>query len=717
VFTVILLSERALPSFERWQTLFEPFVQRGDIAFCEWNQSASARSLSKAVPTLAETIVGKKDWRVAVVDWATGVGEGREAADPENPFDFLDNMPQDPSTGRSTGELSMRDSRHSIVRITHLLLGYPEIGSKAFEPDPSYWDKDEERRVYRSEFLQQAAREGLDPEAASELFKGQLLTKNDVQVHYREVEYTEEERRAHRQISRRYQVQQSRPNEVVLLTTREPIHLNATATLRAAWNSGQDAGPSRFVERNEYPASCRFGVFDIKPRSHSAYETDELEFWLGVLCLTADDLPPSSFQGDRLYRFGVETKDADLGSMLNGHLGELAAAREYFDARIRRPRAPSNKSVAEILQQQSIDVDFDALGGDNLVVSTTGYTLASDVPKSEQARWQASYADLLQKTEIFMRGPRRALSKSVKDTRDQMQEFESENRHGAIEPGPADLEDLRDELAKRSRHLSESATPDILNRDRLLRMLGDRNTGIRRAIEQRMAKGTILAAFAVVLVAWAAGFVPYLVQAGFIGKQEFFQSLGISIAFLAVVALLGLIVLLTMRWILLRRLRAFNKELRRFVLGVKGGANDFAAYLSDIATYMHGRSVLLEAERQQEESERARRRFLSMRQQISDRMDREKGIVARLEGVDTHFNAARGSLRGVDLESDAGFRSVFLWPVGNRRTKLNESGETVAAPYDCVDRLILERVHVKERSPEQSMAFLADQAESRAWRP
>ena len=128
MFTVILLSDRAAPSFDKWRTLFDPFVLRGDVAFCEWNQSSGARTLSKAVPTLAETIVGKKDWRVVVVDWAAGIEDSRERVDPENPFDFIDNIGDDPETGRPAEQLSMQDSPHALIRITHLLLGYPEIG-------------------------------------------------------------------------------------------------------------------------------------------------------------------------------------------------------------------------------------------------------------------------------------------------------------------------------------------------------------------------------------------------------------------------------------------------------------------------------------------------------------------------------------------------------------------------------------------------------------
>ena len=101
-----------------------------------------------------------------------------------------------------------------------------------------------------------------------------------------------------------------------------------------------------------------------------------------------------------------------------------------------------------------------------------------------------------------------------------------------------------------------------------------------------------------------------------------------------------------------------------------------------------------------------------MSKEIADRMDREKGIVARLDGIEPHFEVARDSLRGVRLDSDAGFRSVFQWPVGSSRAVLNASGETISAPHDFITTLILERVHIKEKPLEDVEALLLSESPS-----
>ena len=89
MFTVLLLSDAAKPTFQNAEEYFEPFQEAGELAFCAWDQSFGARSLSEAVPDLSEDHRGKEAWRAIVVDHAADLGDAAESRDPENPFDYL----------------------------------------------------------------------------------------------------------------------------------------------------------------------------------------------------------------------------------------------------------------------------------------------------------------------------------------------------------------------------------------------------------------------------------------------------------------------------------------------------------------------------------------------------------------------------------------------------------------------------------------------------
>jgi len=177
-----------------------------------------------------------------------------------------------------SNQTNIEDSRYPVIRLAHMLLGFPELGTKHFIPDISYSDTKSGKRVYESEFISRAVDGGMSLEDAKLDFHTKLVTQYDIQVHYREEPYSEEEIAAHRHTSDHYRVRHAQPSEVMMVTTRDPMNSSPTARLRKAWSDVSDLGASQFVERNNYPASCRFGVYDLHFREHAEYELDRCVF-------------------------------------------------------------------------------------------------------------------------------------------------------------------------------------------------------------------------------------------------------------------------------------------------------------------------------------------------------------------------------------------------------------------------------------------------------
>lgn len=696
MFTVILLSDRAKARFARWGVLFEPFEESGEIAFCDWNQGSNVRSLSQAIPRLSDVIIGKRDWRVIVVDTESETSRGLHATNPENPFDYLDNSLGN-RAGHRSESLNLEESKHPLVRLSHMLLGYPSMGTKSFMADPSYVDRESNQRVYESDFIRAEVSKGERVEEAAARFRAALVTERDVQTHYREIDYTEEERERHLRLAQRYQVRQSRPNEVIFIATREPIEDNPTARLKSLWGESEDLGPTRFVDRNDYPASCRFAVYDLRPKDHTAFELDELRFWLSVLSLAANDLPPSSFQADRLYRIGVELDEVTLGTTLNSHLGLLAGARESIDALVRNPIKNKDNPIAEILKQKNVRVPFDQLGGEELNVSTSGYSLASDVPKSESARWSNSILELRHRVDAFVRKPKRVLAKTVGDTRQQAESYLDDSRT----LNEFERQELREELVKRTQRLTQPATPDILDRARLQTLLDQHDTSVKRLIAERMRMSTIVMASCFILVAWLGSFTPYLIQAGFTDLTILGESLLFVLVVLGIVAGVGLLVLMYMKHQLVSRIRAMNSALRSFVIGVKSSAGQFGDYLSDLATFMYGHSVLMSADKHEADDRLLRLKRAAIRKRIVERMESEKAIVLGV-GQSLQIERSQHKPSEYELESLAALKQIFRLPRGQRPCALNRTGEQIAAPYDFVSRLGIEHLSLREYRIQES---------------
>lgn len=697
MFTVILLSRRAREAFEASGAgvLFEPFESNGSaasegIAFCDWNPSRRAKSLEEATPGLQQLIVGKREWRALIVDVQTEESSG-EPTRPDNPFDFVDNE------GRHG--LHLRESPHALVRLTHWLLGYPDMGAKNFVPYISYVDGEtgESRRVRIADLVEGTDLAPTVPNALQRLRTDprHRTEQRQVQVQYDEVEYTEAERAAHAALEANYRLHGDRPTEVVCISTRPPRVVRPKEALREDWRLDRARRQSQFTERNDYPAATRFAVYELLQPDHTNYQQDELRFWLTVLSLAANTLPPSSFQAERLYELGLRLDEGRLAETLNDHLSSLEAARAQVERQLRRSARPPELRIEELVELQTITMAFDRLDGGDLAVPLEGFGLASDRPRREIEVWRSEFGGLQRRSELFTKQPKRVLAKAVYETHLRAQSYSAEE----FELSEFEREELEDELRTRLPALTQPATTDILDRARLRRMLAAHDAEVSAMIGVRLDARTIVIAAAVALAAWLAGSIPYLVQAGTHGIAAFGGSLLVVVGSLLVIAAAGTIALLVQRWRLIARLRRVNQDLRRFVTQVYEGAATFADYLSQVATYLHANSRLLGATRKGDSDRHRLHSLRALGRAIGEAMQREKNILRTLD-LPVEFQRDLGEREPIDLTDERAIRRLFQLPVGTGVAAFNDAGTTVAAVYDFVERLDVERVPVFDLAEE-----------------
>jgi hypothetical protein len=679
VFTVILLSDCAKTIFDKSKVFFEPFVEDGTIAFCEWNTSPNARTLTDALPDLPKIIRGKARWRAVVVDHAVVGDEAAPIRDPENPFDFVDN---------SRSDLNLEDSPHALIRLAHVLLGYPDMTAKRFEPVVAFTDPAtrREKRLTASELAQRY------PDLPFERAIGQLGQRhNNLRVQYEEVPYSEAEQARHRELSRQYRMKEVRPSEVVFIATRAAVEDDSRALLRRAWRTDSEQASSRFVERNDYPPLSRFAVYELLNPENSGYEQDELRLWLSVLSISLNLLPPSSFQADRVYRLGVELNEEVLGDALNTHLSRLSAIKEHIQSLIDRPETPPSTTVADLVPRQKLHVDFDRLESDDLAVTTTGYHLASDIPRKEDEHWREDFHRLERSAGQFARRPRRVLARAVYDARATFRALPPID-HTLSEIERSELED--DQL-ERVRRLTRPSTVGILDQDRLKSLLAEHDKQITAYIAQRMRRRAIVLATVLVLLVWVGVFVPHLLQAGGKGSAPLLNSTLVLAVILVVLATTGLLTLVWIRSRLIRMLRRLNTAMRGFANRVTAGADTFAGYLSELATYMHLQTALVGAARARDHRSVARRRLIALRTRVENAIRREKGILTSL-GVPLQIQRTTTGLATFDPDNAHAVEALFRFPTGDRKAAVNESGETINTPYGFVTRLNIERLTLFE---------------------
>lgn len=696
MFTVVLMSRAAREEYEAWQELFLPFLENGSVALCEWNHEPHVQTLAAAVPGLSEAIRGKAEWRLLAIGTGT---EGRLKdyfADPENPFDYSANWQVEQDEGIPREGASIQESPFPLVRLSHMLLGFPEVGVRSFTEDLSYWDKERHERMYESEYIRTKVEEGLTEDEAINEFQELLPTRHDVQVHYNQIHLSDEDEQAYRRLVKKYEVRQSRPSEVVFFSIRDPIPPRPVDELREAWKRGDSKRASKFVERNSYHPSCRFVVYDLHGQDHTEYELDEFRFWLSVLTLAINDLPASALQTERLYAIDVNLNSDKLSATLNAHMADLANARERLDREIRRPRSVSKLDVDDLLQEIPVAVSFEHLQGDELSVGTEEYGLASDKPSSNMALWEESFLRVQSASEIFNRKPKRVLAKAVEGTRESQQiapEFDDPLTD-------IEREELEEELSQRIHRLTEATTRDILDRQRLNDLLSSHRKGIRSTILGRMSSSTITWSSLAVGGIWLAVFLPALIQAWNVGGTELAATAAILGGIAVTLSLVAYLMLRFMRARLVNQLRDFNHALRAYVSGVKDGASAFAQFLTDVETYMKGRA-LLDAEDERAHVDRVRRQeFTRDLNRIVDVIDREKSLV-RSVGRSVEIRRIAQSRIEINTWSSGALRRLLALTPKIRNCAFNATGEDVKAPFDFLDRLQIKDLNLKENLRRQ----------------
>ncbi|MFT4280333.1 hypothetical protein [Microbacterium sp.] len=687
MFTVVILSDSARRIFPRSEAFFAPFVERGEIAFCEWHDTARhARTLSDVLPDLAEAITGKSAWRAVVVDHLTPGDLDRR--DPENPFDYTDN--DDP-------DLGFAESPHRLVEVAHWLLGYPSLTATQFSP-VVVWRGDDGRLHRESPEVDLAGRSPSERDAALAAAAQRLAGERqqrytDVAVQYEEIPHDPALVAEHRRLSDKYRMKEVHPSEVAFVCTRPRTDDDETAQLRRAWQIGSERDSSRFVERNDYPVASRFAVYDLLNSENSGYAQDELRFWMSVLTLATNELPPGAFQADRVYELGVVIDEQRLGGMLTEQVSRLTAFRDHVDSLIRRPPRPPETDARTLLTEQPVAVEFDQLGGSDVAVSATGYALASDIPRHEPSFWAHDIDAASGRALQFFRRPRRILARAVFDARRRARSFLDEDQV----VNDIEREELEEELLRRVQGLAVPATTEILRRDRLTSLLEEHRSGVARHIAGRMRLGTVAGASLLVLLVWLGAFVPYLVQAAGKGGDALVWSVFTVAAVIVVLAAVALLTLDVMRRRLVSRVRRVNEDLQAFAARVNDGAKVFGEYLTGLTTYMRARSILIGSQRWQDREAQRLRRLIAVRDNAAESISVQRDILHSL-GIPPDVRRLNLALSEVDELSPRQIRSYFRFPTGDRAAVLNDSGQTVAAPYDFITALLVERVRLFERA-------------------
>ena len=640
MYTVIFQTpETAQLCGEYRRILFDRFIEDGQVDFCTWIRTGD--TVDTAIPGLYDLIAGKREWRAIIIQ-----GERDRAAAPEsaesNPFDYLENSDKN--------VYSVWESQIPLIRLAQLLGGVPEpileFEEKREEEDGMYT-----RTIYHPKRSQEAINE-------------------------------------HRRLSEKYQFCETRPKELVLVSTRQPVD-NTEREIDAAWRRHMESESSEFWCRNRYPSISRFIAVDVLNTRHSLYSGSIFKLWLVVLLLSINRIDSSTLQAYRLYRASVDLDTDALSRDFSTQAAALQGVQSLLDEAERNVPTLETQASSEMPPLEAeVSVSFTARHNSNLYIRTNQLGLARDCPENEETSWNRQFQTATVAINDLIRSPQKMLDIAADDTR-------TRGVYPHIE-----VELLNRYQREEMREVMEQTYVDVLMaRSRLHRSYKRRkqereiiNTQVQARIRQRVTKkAAICWGFGALGIALLA-FAPYLIDAAKVSSTAFLWALVPLLGVLLLGMLFGLAELWIQRKEMADAMLDHNRCTHEIVNEIQSSAQTYTEFLSATCTYLRGTSYLQQERALRTSAENVHLMRRSHRKTVDRCMTLLRTWSLALGAkLDPAYAIEPQQSFDPTVEPDRN-TTYRLEPMPEpRKIPINRTGEQINAPFDFIQSLNLER--------------------------
>jgi hypothetical protein len=620
--TVIITDRQTTSLFYDYKRLFAPFLTErdGSVCQCQWYETGD--NIEESVPDLYKSIKDHPEWRAIIL-----INPEKNELLPfssNNPFDFHCNRAK---------ELLIQENKAPLVRLTHMLAGFPPLGVKGYETGYVYYDVKTgtykectfKEGTYKGKPILQSIVEKKVDEAADKKFeekykqKGQPVPKTDkefqkeyeaykdklrsnfeeknikkfgsnIKLKLVEVPYSPGEKARYKKLTEKYALKENRPAEVLLLSTRKIYvaddHEVTRETVRRAWQFHDEEDSSDFWKI--YPNTCRFICYDLINPEHTLYYKELWRFFLLALTLAVNEIPGQALQAYRLYNADLNINAEDLRDALDKHMENLLSVQAIIQERMLRMPELTQEKKKELVPSKNISVKFENVDEGDLKVDGSELGLASDCPVSETKFWHNYIQSTKQTIDNILSAPQEIVAMKALETRTTINSFSGKEQV---------LDRFQKErIHKRINELElqviNSNVYGLLDSDAYMAEIADAGATVRKSMGLRLTKSNVLLISLFSFLVYLCGYIPYMVNSAKISKQAFGASFGLAVVALALLAAGGFLVLRVLRRRLLDKLKTYNRTVRAIFDRVNVSARFYADYFSSVCTYMYAQSLL-----------------------------------------------------------------------------------------------------------------------------
>lgn len=635
VFSVLIQNEKTIESFNRYYPLFLNAINEGKLGVCRWLEAGTV--IDAAVPELYDMVRDREEWRAVIVRVEDESPMAACQAQPDNPYDFLEN---------AAGEPRIRESPVPLIRLTQMLGGVPA-------PAVSF-------------VCEQIREEGKAPRV---IYRPQV---------------NEEDERAYQELSARYHFDAKPPSEIILVSLRSKQDARGEF-VRRVWNQRRELESSEFWRRNGYPSSCRFTFFELEREGPLKEIADLFRVWTGVLLLATNQIDPSTLQAYKLHRLSVDLDRQVLADTLQESAGRALNARRFIQKSIQRELEqkisgdvvlPDYKLEAPVVLKLPAHKDIFLNGGQFGLTSKTAF--------SDMQAWN----EMKERTEAALDGLAACADRALDQTAERMRRYceydpEQVSRldHYQREDFDAELDRLSHKIFALREELPVGNTADRTEFSKLAKTMKDK---LARRVTTRHALWSLALAAAVFLLSFIPAVV-FCVKFGLgSGRAIALSAVAGAVAF----AITEAVSLLFQRAGLVAHVALFNHAVGSAVTRISEDSSLFSKYMSSIASYAHGNSYL---------TIMRRKRFLKDEAQFY-KQNHLTALSAFLEELETWGTAFHSPIDPaavdvndeltVDTEISPWRNTMYTFETNTSyHVPVNHTGDMVEAPFGFVKRL------------------------------
>ena len=669
MYTVIILNKQSSDLLRDYKFLFKPFVDKGVIGFCDWNDAGT--DVQTSVPDLCNLIKGKKDWRALIVNTDSIYGyESSHSPKKSNPFDYSD----------SDNNPLPHESEIPLIRLTHIIGGYTSLIPKEFEKGYEYYDLEKGAKVRVKE-----------AELSEEEIQSLSEKYDDIEAVYIEKEVTDEVNMLQKSMMDKYLFSDIRPIEIDMIATRRKADHNERAVIEESWKNHLEMTSSNFWEINKYPNNCRFLVYDITNQDNSFYKKELTEFWLSVLTFATNKIAASTLQAYRLYKIQIDVSKDLLQETLNTHLNKLSAVYAFIKEQISLIPESSFDVDEEVVSRQTVPVTIEKNESRELFMNFARIGLCKDCPEDEQNFWKSQIKQKKNSFEKYIKTPRRIIDKAANYLRKKVEGFKGESY--ILDEFQTD--DLQETMENLELDIISSEVQRIIDKKTVDKKMDEIDKSVKKEIGYRMSRKEAIVGGILMLLLCFGGHVPYLTSAYKIGSDTFLAALGVTLAIIAVSAIGGIVALFLQRRKLVGIMNEYNILMRDVVNNLRNYARKLEDYFSNICTYMKAKSILDGTKKKNIGTDSSTNILLMHKKAIAVSMDKDNDMVIyydlkRIDEMVTNVTTF------FDVNCLPRENSLYFFEknLDEDDIPINSTGDRVTSPYKFVEKLWIEREDV-----------------------